>query len=49
MSELVFITTEDCHFGEQGRGALDSLGVERREIADNSDEAAALILTQAGR
>ena len=42
MSELVFITTEDCHFCEQGRGVLDALGVERREIADSSDEAAAL-------
>ena len=42
MSELVFITTEDCHFCEQGRGVLDSLGVERREIADSSEEAAAL-------
>ena len=30
MSELLFITTEDCHFCEQGRGVLDSLGVERR-------------------
>jgi hypothetical protein len=42
VSELVFITTEDCRFCEQGRGVLDSLGVERREIADSSDEAAAL-------
>jgi hypothetical protein len=42
VSELVFITTEDCHFCEQGRGVRDSLGVERREIADSSDEAAAL-------
>jgi hypothetical protein len=42
VNELVFITTDDCHFCEHGRGVLDSLGVERREIADSSDEAAAL-------
>ena len=42
MSELVFITSEDCHFCEHGRGVLDELGVERREIADSSHEAAAL-------
>jgi glutaredoxin len=42
VTELVFITTEDCHFCEHGRDVLDELGVERREIADSSDEAAAL-------
>ena len=42
MTELVFITTDDCHFCEHGRDVLDELGVERREIADSSDEAAAL-------
>ena len=42
MTELVLITTEDCHFCEHGRGVLDSLGVEHREIADSSGEAAAL-------
>lgn len=42
MTELVYVTTDDCHFCAQGRGVLDELGVERREIADSSDEAAAL-------
>jgi hypothetical protein len=42
VNDLVFITTEDCHFCEHGRGVLDALGVERREIADSSDEAAAI-------
>jgi hypothetical protein len=40
--ELLFITTEDCHLCEHGRGVLDELGVERREISDSSEEAAAL-------
>jgi glutaredoxin len=39
---LVYVTTEDCHFCEHGRDVLDTLGVERREIAASSDEAAAL-------
>jgi hypothetical protein len=42
VSELVFITTEDCHFCEHGRGVLDELDVDRREISESSDEAAAL-------
>jgi hypothetical protein len=42
VSELVYVTTEDCHFCEHGRHVLDALGVARREIADGSDEAAAL-------
>jgi len=42
VTELVFITTDDCHFCEHGRGVLDELGVERREIADSSEEAAML-------
>lgn len=42
MTELVFVTTEDCHLCEHGRGVLDELGIERREISDNSDEAATL-------
>ena len=42
MSELVFITSEDCHFCEHGRGVLDELGVERREVAASSAEAAKL-------
>lgn len=39
MTELVYVTTEDCHFCEHGRGVLDELGVERREIAVNAPEA----------
>lgn len=42
MSELVYVTTDDCHLCEHGRGVLDELGVERREISDDSEEAAAL-------
>lgn len=42
MSGLVYITTDDCHYCEHGRAVLDALGVERREIGDSSDEAAAL-------
>lgn len=42
MSALLYVTTDDCHFCEHGRGVLDELGVERREIASDSDEAAAL-------
>jgi hypothetical protein len=40
--ELVYVTTDDCHLCEHGRGVLDELGVERREISDGSDEAAEL-------
>jgi hypothetical protein len=42
VSELVFITTEDCHLCEHGRGVLDELEVERREISDGSEEATEL-------
>ena len=42
MSGLVYIAAADCHFCEHGRGVLDELGVERREIASDSAEAAAL-------
>lgn len=42
MSTLVYVTTDDCHLCEHGRGVLDELGVERREIAADSAEAAAL-------
>ena len=42
MSQLVYVTTGDCHFCEHGRDILDDLGVERREIADSSEEAAVL-------
>jgi glutaredoxin len=42
VSELVYVTTSDCHFCEHGRGVLDTLGIERREIAADSDEATGL-------
>jgi glutaredoxin len=42
MRSLVYVTAADCHFCEHGRGVLDELGVERREIAVDSDEATAL-------
>jgi hypothetical protein len=42
VSELLYVTTEDCHFCEHGRGVLDELAVERREITADSAEAAAL-------
>lgn len=42
MTALLYVTTEDCHFCERGRTVLDSLGVERREISLDSDEAARL-------
>lgn len=45
MSGLVYVTTEDCHLCEHGREVLDSLGVERREIDDASEEAAGLAAT----
>lgn len=37
MSGLVYVTTDDCHFCEHGRGVLDELGLERDEIAADSD------------
>ena len=42
MSGLLYITTNDCPLCEHGREVLDKLGVARREIADSSEEAAAL-------
>ncbi len=39
MSELVYVTTDDCRFCEHGRDVLDALGVERREIPVESAEA----------
>jgi hypothetical protein len=42
VSSLVYVTTDGCHFCEHGRGVLDALGVERREVAADSDEAATL-------
>lgn len=42
MSELVLVTGEGCHFCQLGREVLDALGVPRREIGVESDEATAL-------
>jgi hypothetical protein len=42
VSGLVYVTTEDCHFCEYGRGVLDRLGVTRIEIRADSEDAAAL-------
>jgi glutaredoxin len=39
LNPLTYVTTEDCHFCERGRGVLDDLGVERREIHADSAEA----------
>lgn len=43
MSPLVYVTTEDCHLCEHGRAVLDALGVERREIPADSEEALTLV------
>ena len=42
MSGLLYITTDDCHLCEHGRRVLDALGVARREIHGDSEEAATL-------
>jgi len=42
VTELVYVTAEDCHFCEHGRAVLDELGVERTEIRADSEGAAAL-------
>jgi glutathione S-transferase len=42
VSELVYVTTDDCHYCEHGRGVLDELGVARREIRVDSEEGAEL-------
>lgn len=39
MSDLVYVTTDDCHFCEHGRGVLDALGLDRVEVSVHSDEA----------
>lgn len=39
---LIYVTAEDCHLCEHGREVLDALGLERREIAADSDESAVL-------
>lgn len=42
MSELLYITAEDCHLCEHSRMVLDELDVVRRELSAESDEATAL-------
>lgn len=42
MSELLYITAEDCHLCEHSRRVLDELGVVRRELDAASEEATAL-------
>ena len=42
MSELLYITAEDCHLCEHSRLVLDQLSVERQELNVDSDEAMAL-------
>ena len=42
MSQLLYITTEDCHLCEHSRRVLDELGVARRELDVASEEATAL-------
>ena len=46
MTELLYVTTEDCHFCEHGRAVLDELGIERHEV--NVDSAEADELAEAG-
>ena len=42
MSELILITTDDCHFCERAHKLLHALQVPFREISVDSPEAAAL-------
>ncbi len=42
MSDLLYITAEDCHLCGHSRTVLDQLGIERRELNVDSDEATAL-------
>lgn len=39
MSELLLVTTDDCHFCEFGRSTMAALGVTTREISVGSEEA----------
>ena len=39
MTGLIYVTTDDCHLCVASRAVLDELGVERREIAVDSDDA----------
>jgi glutaredoxin len=40
--ELVLVTSEGCHYCEHAHGVLETLGVERREIDVESEEALSL-------
>ena len=42
MKPLIYVTSEDCHLCDHGRAVLDELGVVRRELTVDSEEAAAL-------
>jgi glutaredoxin len=42
MGTLLLVTTDDCHFCGRARTVLDSLGVARREISVDSEEAETL-------
>lgn len=42
MSELIYVTADDCHLCEHGRQVLDRLGIARREIGSDSQELEAL-------
>jgi hypothetical protein len=42
MAGLTFVTSHDCHLCEHGRGVLDDLGLEARELDVDSAEAADL-------
>lgn len=42
MGDLILVTTDDCHFCERAETVLDGLGVARREIPVDSEEAGAL-------
>ena len=38
MSALVLLTAPDCHLCEHGKGVLDELGVDWREVDATSDD-----------
>ena len=42
MSDLILVTTDDCHFCDRAHRVLGSLGVSVREISIDSAEARAL-------
>ena len=45
MSELVLLTAADCHLCEHGRGVLEEVDVDWREVADDSQEGELLAAT----